>query len=94
MARTQISASEWTEIDVETLPAQIKAAYNEYVAARKLASDKRTKFETAMSAAIKLPSGKRPVFGHNFGKLSMAIVADTTTPKASSKAVSFSSLKG
>lgn len=64
----------WSEIDPSSLnPATFKA-YNEYVAARKLANEARKVFENMAQADANVADGKRMVFGYNFGKLSVAIV--------------------
>lgn len=90
----KVAKGDWTEIDPATLPAQLSKPYNEYLAARKLAADKREAFETAFKTALKgrIPAGQKAVFGYNFGKLSMAVVEDDKPSTASKKAVSFSAL--
>jgi hypothetical protein len=90
----KVAKGDWTEVDTTTLPAQLSKPYSEYLAARKLAADKREAFEAVFKTALKgrVQAGSKAVFGYNFGKLSMAIVPDDDKPKASAKAVSFNAL--
>lgn len=91
MAIKQTNAT-WTQIDTDSLPANIAAAYTAYKAAYVTMKAERLEFETKLAAMLTVPPGKRAVFGYNFGKLSIAIVDDTAKPKAASSAVSLASL--
>ena len=64
----------WTNVDVADLPVDLQSLYDDYKAAQKIASTKRSIFETAMSVAAqpKTPTGKMLMFGYKFGKLSVA----------------------
>lgn len=64
----------WTNVDVNELPIDLQSLYDDYKAAQKIASTKRSIFETAMCVAAqpKTPAGKALVFGYKFGKLSVA----------------------
>jgi hypothetical protein len=77
--------AEWTELDPATLTPALRAAYAAYTDQRRIAAAAKSAFETAMSAAASVPPGARLVFGYNFGKLSIAIVADDAKGKRTSK---------
>ena len=87
----QASSATWTQIDTETLPTAIAKQYANYKSAYVEMKAERKSFEDALAAKLDIPTGKRAVFGYNFGKLSIAIVDDTAKPKATS-AVSLASL--
>lgn len=70
----------WVEIDPETLDADQKQAYDGYKAIYREMKAQRERFEASMSQGV--PEGQRMIFGYNFGKLSVAIVADDRKPKA------------
>ena len=70
----------WTEINPETLPEQIKHAYDYYKEMYREMKEQRQCFEKAMADTAELPTGKRMIFGYNFGKLSVAIVDDDRKP--------------
>lgn len=74
MAKTTKTDAVWTTVDVATLPADLAAAHAAYKVSYTAMKDARNAFETAMSTAIAPPTGKRVIFGYNFGKLSVAIV--------------------
>lgn len=78
---TAKSDANWVELDPTTLPANLSAAYAEYKEAYKFMKAQREAFEQAMADAASVPAGKRMVFGYNFGKLSVAIVADDRKAK-------------
>lgn len=81
MAKTIKTDANWTSVDIETLPDPLKARHIEYKTAYTHMKDARERFEKAMSDAISPPDGKRVVFGYNFGKLSIAVVADDRIEK-------------
>lgn len=86
MARQEAN---WVEINPATLGDDISGAYDTYKALYRQMKEARVAFESSMAAAAELPSGKRMVFGYNFGKLSVAIVDDDRpAPKAKSSTVS------
>lgn len=91
MAIKQTNAT-WTQIDTDSLPANVAKAYADYKTAYAAMKAERLAFETMLAAMLAVPTGKRAVFGYNFGKLSIAIVDDTAKPKAASSAVSLASL--
>ena len=70
----------WSEINPDTLPQEIAAAYALYKEMYRAMKAQRTEFETMLSAQASLPEGKRVIFGYNFGKLSVAIVDDDRKP--------------
>ena len=74
------STAVWSEINPDTLPADIGAAYALYKEMYRAMKAQRTEFETMLSAQASLPEGKRVIFGYNFGKLSVAIVDDDRKP--------------
>ena len=81
MATQHTDKADWKVIDPAELPEAIATAYNGYKAAYKYAKEMREDFENAMIKAANLPSHRRLVFGYNFGKLSIAVVAnDKPTP--------------
>lgn len=81
--------ADWVELDVATLDASDRTAYETYKAQYKVMREARERFEEGMQ--IMAPEGKRLVFGYNFGKLSCAVVDDDAKPKAKG-AVSLSQL--
>lgn len=74
------STAVWSEINPDTLPAEIGQAYALYKEMYREMKAQRTQFETMLSDAATLPEGKRVIFGYNFGKLSVAIVDDDRKP--------------
>ena len=66
----------WSEINPDTLPAEIGQAYALYKEMYREMKAQRTQFETMLAKQASLPEGKRAIFGYNFGKLSVAIVDD------------------
>lgn len=83
MAKTTSTAT-WQTIDPDTLPVEIYNAYSAYKAAYADMKAVRVKFEQMMAKQVAAPSGKRLVFGYNFGKLSVALV-DAEPAKADAK---------
>lgn len=77
--------AEWTDINPEELPEDIKAKFMAYKQAYKQAKDLRTWFEDLMRDQAALPEGKKLVFGYNFGKLSLAVVDDDQPKRAPAK---------
>lgn len=92
MAKSATAAATWTQIDTDSLPAPIAKQYANYKSAYAEMKAERKAFEDAITAQLAIPTGKRAVFGYNFGKLSIAIVADDAKPKSASSAVSLASL--
>lgn len=72
------NTANWVQIDIETLAAEQRKAYDDYKAAYRLMKDAREVFERSMQEGV--PEGSRIVLGYNFGKLSAAIVADDRKP--------------
>ena len=70
----------WTEINPDTLPTDVKSAYDSYKEAYRCMKSARQGFECFMAEVAEVPQGKRMVFGYNFGKLSVAIVDDDRKP--------------
>lgn len=91
MAKSSSPAT-WTQIDTDTLPTPIAKQYANYKSAYAEMKAERKAFEDALAAMLNTKPGTRAVFGYNFGKLSIAIVADDAKPKAASSAVSLSTL--
>jgi hypothetical protein len=89
MAREQIKA-EWQTIDVDTLNEGQREVYDNYKVAYRHMKACREVFEARMTEDAQLPSGQRLVFGYNFGKLSIAAVADDRKPAAKSAPQSLS----
>lgn len=72
-----MSDANWKQIDPDTLPEGLQALYADYVAKRRAAGAAKALFEQTMNADSDMAgTGKRLVFGYNFGKLSAAIVDD------------------
>lgn len=90
MAKPSTTAT-WTQIDTDTLPISIAKQYGNYKTVYAEMKAERKAFEDALTAMLTIPSGKRAVFGYNFGKLSIAIVADDAKPKTASNVVSLAS---
>lgn len=74
MAKVNKSDAVWVEIDPSSLATAQQQAYEGYKALYREMKAKREAFEQAMQEGV--PEGQRMVFGYNFGKLSVAIVAD------------------
>lgn len=91
MAKQPATAT-WTQIDTNTLPTPIAKQYANYKSAYVEMKAERKAFEDAITALLTIPTGKRAVFGYNYGKLSIAIVDATAAPKSTSSATSFASL--
>lgn len=91
MAKQPATAT-WTQIDTTSLPTAIAKQYANYKSAYTEMKAERKAFEDALTAMLSIPSGKRAIFGYNFGKLSIAIVDAAAAPKAGSSAVSLASL--
>ena len=85
MAKVARTDAVWVEVAVESLPQQAQEAYQYYKSQYTAMKGARETFENAMATQAKLPEGKRMVFGYNFGKLSVAVVADDRKPKAEAK---------
>lgn len=90
MAKT--STATWTQIDTDTLPVAIAKQYANYKSAYAEMKAERKAFEDALAAMLTVPPGSKPVFGYNFGKLSIAIVLDDKPAAKASSAVSLASL--
>ena len=92
MAKIEAKA-DWHNVDIDSLPKAIRDEYDTYKQSYAAMKAAREAFETAMCTALAsaTPTGKRIVFGYNFGKLSLAIV-DAESPKASAKAISLDEL--
>ena len=84
----------WQNVNVETLPSSIRDAYDNYKEAYKAMKDERDTFETALRSALAsaTPKGKRIAIAYNFGKLSIAIVDDTTPKASTAKALNLADL--
>lgn len=86
MAKVAQVKADWLELDFDKLSQGEQAAYQNYKALYRQMKEARTAFEELMNenarAEQDLPIGKKLVFGYNFGKLSVAVVADDVKPKA------------
>lgn len=71
----------WFPVDVDTLPAPVKAKYQALQKAQKAAQTAREEFETAFTAAAKkaerVDADVSLAFGYRFGKLAVAKVDKT-----------------
>lgn len=67
----------WTEVDVDTLPEQMRKALTTYRERQKAANEAREAFNSAFIAAArkskKIPDTMDVLVSHNFGKLSVAV---------------------
>ena len=73
--------AKWVEIDPSTLDTATMKQYEDYKAMYRRAKEARQAFEEMMQTASGLSgTGKRLVFGYNFGKLSVAVVDDDRKP--------------
>lgn len=84
------STANWQTIDPATLPTQIAKQYANYKAAYVEMKAERKAFEDAVIAMLTIPTGKRAVFGYNFGKLSLALVDDEAKPATAKGSLSLS----
>ena len=78
---------DWTQLDPDTLSADLRKAYDDYKAANKAAQTMRNVFEAMMTNAIDPLDTEKVIFGYNFGKLSLAIVP-AYKPKRRTAAIS------
>ena len=92
MAKSPTTAN-WQTIDTDTLPVPIAKQYANYKEAYAEMKAERLAFEDAVRKLIACPTGKRVVFGYNFGKLSVALVADDAKPATAKGAVSLASFR-
>jgi phage baseplate assembly protein W len=84
------STANWQTIDPETLPAPVAKQYLRYKETYKEMKMDRDTFEQAMRDIAPAPTGKRLVFGYNFGKLSVALVDDDAKPTSAKGTTSLS----
>lgn len=84
---------DWTQLDPDTLSADLRKAYDDYKAANKAAQTMRNVFEAKMTNAIDPLDTEKVIFGYNFGKLSLAIVP-ADKPRKPSAAVSLADFIG
>lgn len=89
---TNDTKANWQVIGIETLPTAIRNAYDSYKEAYKLMKAERDAFEAALRSAVPAPVGKRLAIAYNFGKLSVAVVDDTTKPATAKGSVSLADL--
>lgn len=89
MAKTNSTAT-WQTIDVATLDIRAQEKYNEYKNQYQQMKEARIAFEDCVRDMIPTASNKRLVFGYNFGKLSVAVVDATATPKPVAGSLSLS----
>lgn len=79
----------WVNIDIDSLSAGQREAYEAYKALYRTMKQAREGFEAVMASGI--PQGQRMIFGYNFGKLSVAVVDDDRkAPKAKAQTQSLS----
>lgn len=84
----------WQNVNVETLPTAIREAYDDYKAAYAEMKRERDAFEAALRSALAsaTPKGKRIAIAYNFGKLSIAVVDDTSKTPSTAKALNLADL--
>lgn len=90
MAKSPAPTANWQTIDPATLPAAVSKQYANYKSAYAEMKAERIAFEEAMRELAPAPTGKRLVFGYNFGKLSVALVDDDAKPAKPANATSLS----
>lgn len=92
MAKSETKAT-WRNVDINSLPKALREEYEQYKRGYAAMKAARETFEENLRSALAsaTPTGKRIVFGYNFGKLSLAFV-DAESPKASAKAISLDEL--
>ena len=83
---TKTNDAVWIDVDLDTLSGDMRAAYEAYKVAQRAAAELRTQFEALVNKGTELPQGQKLVFGYRFGKLSAAVVADDSKPKAGTPA--------
>ena len=84
---------EWTQLDPDSLSADLRKAYDAYKDAARHANALREAFERAMTTAIDPLDSEKVIFGYRFGKLSLAI-APADKPRKPSAAVSLADFIG
>lgn len=84
----------WQNVNIETLPSSIRDAYDSYKKTYKAMKDERDTFETALRSYLApvTSKGKRIAIAYNFGKLSIAVVDDTTKAPSTAKAINLDDL--
>lgn len=78
----------WLDVNVSDISPDAKAQYEAYKAAYRVMKEARAQFEETMAMDYAVATGKRLVFGYNFGKLSIAVVADDKPRKVAKAKVS------
>lgn len=73
----------WKTMDVATLGAKAEALWQAKRDADKMARTAREAFETHVLGLVTIPEGKRLAMAYNFGKFSVALVADDGKARAS-----------
>lgn len=93
MAKLDSATADWRTIDAESLPTDIRSAYDAYKSANRLAQAAREFFEQQFTHAVPVPAGSRLAFGYRFGKLSIAVIPDDRpATKPSSKPLTMADL--
>lgn len=80
--------SPWQKINPDTLPKGLRAAYDQWSAARKQERELKLAFTNAMRDCMDVPAGQEAFFSDRFGDLSFAFL-DAKTAKAANSAVDF-----
>lgn len=70
------STANWLNVSLDDISIQARHQYEQYKAAYRLMKEAREAFEGTMTRDNPVATGQRLVFGYNFGKLSLAVVAD------------------
>lgn len=89
MAKSELS---WNNVDVTTLPADVRKAYDAYKASYAAMKDARNAFEKLAASKVDAPKGHRVVFAYNFGKLSVALAPIDDKPAKAATGISLSAL--
>lgn len=82
----------WVTISPASLTGAIADDYAAYKAAYAAMKAHRETFEASLRTVIACPKGQRVAINYNFGKLSVAFVADDAKPASGKGAVSLASL--
>lgn len=70
------STANWLNVSLDDLSVTARREYEEYKTSYRIMKENRERFEGTMAKDNPVATGQRLVFGYNFGKLSLAVVAD------------------
>lgn len=85
-------ALDWKPVDIDSMPAPLRALYDNYKHAQAIAAEQRQIFEDnacgPLAKLLAAKPGQDVAFGYKFGKLSVALT-DKAAPRAAANALRF-----